>query len=252
MNRNRSLAAALALPLVVSGVLLAGSSQTANAARHDAAAPSQRVAAGPLIQGVVADASGHFLDDVDVRAVGDSGAAASALTYASDRAAGPQHGYFYLAVGHGGSYDVTFSKAGYVSRTVQVEVPRHRRSVSLGEIDLKAKTSPTTTTADLKSAKVTAADKPRLTVDVSSRATAKPVGAVTVKIGHQEVGSDVLTASDRGTVTIGLKRQPAGTYKVKAYFSGSKKQNLAASSSSPVTLQVTRPPRHKHHRSATS
>jgi hypothetical protein len=245
MNRTRSLAAALALPLVAAGVLVVGSSQTAAAQRHDVAAPTQRVAAGPLIQGVVVSTAGRYLDNVDVRAVSDGHNAASSLTYASSRADGPQHGYFYLSVPRG-TYDVVLSRSGYESRTISdVSVTRSHRKISLGEITLKAKPAPTSTGASLKSSKVTTADKARLTVRVSSKATSKPVGDVTVMIGRQEVGSDTLTAADGGSVTIGLKRQDVGTYKVKAYFDGSKKQNLAASSSGPVTLQVTRA---KHHR----
>jgi len=249
MNRNRSLAAALALPLVAAGVLVVGTSQTAVAQRHDVAAATQRVATGPLIQGVVADsASGRFLDNVDVKAVSEGRTASSSLTYSSPRADGPQHGYFYLSVGRG-TYDIVLSRSGYQSRTISdVEVTRHQRRISLGKITLKAKPVPTTTGARLKTSKITTADKGRVTVQVSSKATSKPVGDVTLMIGRKEVGSDTLTSSDGGAVTIGLKRMDVGTYKIKASFAGSRKQNLAASSSDPVTLQVTRA---RHHRSTT-
>lgn len=244
MTPNRSLVAALVLPLATAGLLAAGTSQTsarsASAQRHDVAAAPQRVATGPLIQGVVADRNGHYLDDVDVRAVSGGATAASALTYASPRADGPQHGYFFLAVGELGHYTVTLRKDGYQSRTLAVDVTRNQRKVSLGEIDLTPKPRGTTTGATLRSAKVTTADKARLVVQVSTRATGKPVGGVTVTIGRKKVGSDTLTASDRGSVTIGLQRLAVGTYKVKASYAGSKKQNLAASTSAPVTLQVVR------------
>jgi len=241
MNRNRSLAAALVLPLATVGLLAAGTSQTSAAQRHDVAAPTQRVATGPLIQGVVRDQAGHYLDDVHVKAVG-SGGHAEDLTYASNWPDGKQHGYFYLAVGGLGTYTVTFSKDGYVSQSLTTRVTREQRRVSLGEIALKVKPKATTTVARLKDASITTDDKARVTVQVS---TQKPVGKVTVKVGGKEVGSDTLTASDRGSVTIGLPKQPAGTYQVKAFYGGSTGQNLAASSSEPVQLKVAKP-RHHH------
>jgi len=240
MNRNRSLAAALALPLVAAGVLVAGSSQTAAAQRHDVAAPSLRVAAGPLIQGVVASTSGRYLDDVDVRAVADGERASSDLTYASNRPDGPQHGYFFLTVDPG-TYDVVLSKPGYESQTIQdVTVTRRHRKASLGDIHLKPRPAASSTSARLKSARVGTGDRARLDVEVASRTTSRPTGDVTVMIGRQQVGSDTLTSSDGGEVTIGLKQLPAGTYRVTAHYAGSRKQNLAPSTSRTLTLQVVR------------
>ena len=247
MRPNRSLAAALVLPLAIAGLLAAGTSHSAAAQRHDVAAPTQQVSAGPRIQGVVADQNGHYMDNVEVHAVNSSGAtAASDFTYASDRAYGEPHGFFNLSVRRLGTYTVSFSKDGYVTQSRTVEVTRRPRIVLLGEIDLKVKPRGTTTDAGLKSAKVTTADKARVVVQVATGATKKPVGDVTVLIGRKKVGSDTLTASDRGSVTIGLQRLAVGTYKVRAIYAGSRKQNLAASTSGPVTLQVVRA-KHRHH-----
>lgn len=241
MNRKSSLAAALVLPLATVGLVAAGTSSTSAAQRHDVAAATQRVAAGPRIQGVVADTSGHYLDDVDVRAVSDRGVAASALTYANNRSGGPPHGFFNLSVHSLGTYTVTFSLDGYVSQSQVVEVTRRQRVVHVDEVELKAKPRATRTVAKLKDASITTDDKARVTVQVS---TTKPVGTVTVKIGGREVGSDTLTASDGGSVTIGLPKQGVGTYQVKAYYGGSKGQNLAPSSSDAVQLKVAKPARH--------
>ena len=244
MNLDRFLAAALGLPLVAAGAFVVGSSQTASAARHDVAAPSMRVAAGLRIQGVVADAvSGRHLDDVDVEAVAEDGTVASDLTYASDRP-GYDHGFFNLGVGRRGTYTVTFSRSGYVSQSQTVEVTRRPRVTFVEEVDLRPRLVATTTRAALKSSRITTSDKGRLLVQVTSKGTRKPTGEVTVMAGRQQVGSDTLTASDGGAVTIGLRQLPVGTYRITASFAGSRKLNLASSTSGATSLQVVRSRRH--------
>ncbi len=243
MSRNRPLAAALLLPLAAAGLVATGVSPTAAVQAH--LAPQAATTGTYLIQGVVADTSGHYLDDVSVEAISDGKVVASALTYASPRDDGPQHGYFFLEVRATGSYTVTLSRAGYRGATVAAEVGRRHRTDSLGEIDLARKPVATKTTARLNTARISTSDKGRVTITVSTGATARPTGAVEVRSGRKVLGSDSLTASDRGRVTVWLRRLDAGTYHLTASYAGSRKQALRASASSAVTLQVVRV-RHHH------
>ncbi len=246
MTRNRPLAAALLLPLAAAGLVASGTSPTAAAQAH--LAPLAATPGTYLIQGVVADAARHYLDDVSVEAVRDGRVVASDLTYASPRDGGPQHGYFFLEVRDTGSYTVTLRRAGYKDATIQAEVGRHHRKDSLGEIELQRKPVATSTTARLRAARISTADKARVTVTVSTSATRKPTGAVQVRSGRKVLGSDVLTASDRGTVTVGLRRLEAGTYHLEASYAGSRKQGLKSSGATALTLQVVRARHHQHRR----
>lgn len=201
-----------------------------------AAAPS-RVQIRPLIQGLVVDPQGHFLDNVSVAAIrANDHSAASALTYASIRESGPQHGYFYLEVGSKGDFTLTLSKPGYVSRTYEVGEVGKKQVVSLGEIKLSPAAAPTSTDANVVGRSITPSQKGKVDVTVSTKKTNKPTGDVEVRDGNKVVGSDTLKAGDKGQVTVTLKKLGKGTYRLKAYFLGSK--TLKKSNSGAVTLTV--------------
>src|SRR4051794_23456137 len=79
-----------------------------------AAVAASKVAATPLIRGVVTDQFGNHPDDVFVRATNSRGRlVASDRTYESPRPNGSEHGYFYLEVGEPGTYTLTLTKPGY-------------------------------------------------------------------------------------------------------------------------------------------
>ncbi|MCW2763246.1 MAG: hypothetical protein JWR85_3447 [Marmoricola sp.] len=229
----------LATALVLGALALAPMAQSSQAAdSSDTLVAPGRAQIRPLIQGVVVDKSGHFLDNVDVaalRANGNPEPAASMLTYASMREDGPQHGYFFLDVGKKGDFTLTLSKKGYVTRTFPVGEVGKRQIVSLGEITL-TRIASTATSAKLKDASISPTDKGKVTVTVSTKATKTPAGDVEVRDGNKVVGSDTLGSHDKGAVTVTLKKLAKGTYDLKAYFLGS--SSLLASTSKAVTLTV--------------
>jgi len=245
MSRTRPLAGILLLALTTFGLVATGTSPTvANPAFVVSGTAPRAAAHPPLVQGVVVDQFGKFVDDVEVDAVGSPGGKASALTYASKRDDGPQHGYFYLEVGKKGSYTLTLSKDGYESLTIgPVKVPRLRSKVALGEITLTKKPAVTRTSAGLEAGSITPDAHGRVDVSVSTKATTRPVGAVQVREGHAVVGTAALRPADKGSATVVLDRLAAGSHDLKAYFLGSK--TLKASASKSMTLTVKKP-RHHH------
>ncbi len=206
-----------------------------------------RLAVGtpPLIQGLVVDQTGHFLNNVDVAAVRASGVvAASSLTYASTRADGPQNGYFYLEVGKKGTYTLTLSRTGYVTRTLPaVEIVRLRQKLALGEITLTRKLADSKVAAKLPDTQITTNDKGKVDVTVSSAATRKPTGAVEIREGKAVLGSGRLAAGDKGHLKVTLKKLARGSHDLKAYFLGS--SSLKKSYSQAVTLTVKKPRQHR-------
>jgi hypothetical protein len=173
----------------------------------------------PRIQGVVVDQGGRHVDDVTVVAERPDGSvAASALTYASDREDGPQHGYFYLAVGGAGTYTVSLSKPGYQATEVGTFAVGRRGVVSLGELVIRKKLVPTTTRLGLDDRTLTTLQRVTATVRVTTDATRRPTGEVTVWVdGDAARTSDVL-GSDRGEVDLRLPRLARGSHTVKATF----------------------------------
>jgi hypothetical protein len=232
----------LATVLVLGALALAPTAQPSQAADLSASSRTESVARAvvrPLIQGLVIDKSGHYLDDVNVEAIRANGnTAASSLTYASQRD-DVQHGYFYLEVGGKGDFTLTLSKDGYVTRSYPVGEVGKKQIVSLGEITLTRAAADTETSAKIKDDSISPDQKGKVDVTVSTKATKKPTGDVEVRDGNKVVGSDSLAAGDRGAITVTLKKLGKGTYHLKAYFLGSK--TLKKSESGTVTLTVKKP-----------
>jgi hypothetical protein len=243
---SRPVAGVLLVTLATTlGTVAAGVAPTVANPAFAVSGPAPKVRAHPpLVQGVVADQFGHFVDDVDVEAVDANGeVAASSLTYASEREDGPQHGYFYLEVGRKGTYTLTLTRDGYKDATVEdVVVTSRRQRLALGEIDIVKKAAETRTSAGLDDDVVTPDERGRVEVSVSTKATGRPTGDVEVREGRTVVGTGELDASDRGRVMVLLKRLAPGSHHLTAYFLGSK--SLKESASKEMTLTVKKPRRH--------
>lgn len=235
MSHRRTLAAAAAL---VAAALIAPQALPATAATHGGAAVTAPRTGQSLIQGVVTDQAGHYVDDVTVQATkADGTPAASAKTYASDRADGPQHGYFFLEVGRG-TYTLTLSRPGYKTASYgPFAITKRRQTISLGEITIVRVLPETKTVAELVRRSVTTKQNGVVEVTVSAK-DARPTGTVEVREGQHVVGEGRLKASDKGEIVIGLDRLPRGTHQLKAYYLGS--SALKASSSTSFTLTVTK------------
>lgn len=202
-----------------------------------AAAPS-KAASGPMVQGVVTDQFGNYVDGVQVRATrADGTPAASAETYASRWPDGRQHGYCFLEVGKVGTYTLTLSKKGYETVEYEAVVTRKHKVVSLGEITIEKLVASTTTSAMLTKKSVSNKEKATVVVAVTTKATKKPTGEIEVREGGTVVGTGQLKANSQGTVTVTLGKLGKGGHVLRAYFLGS--DELAPSSSKqPVTLVV--------------
>lgn len=231
----------IATLLATGGVLLAApQALPAQAAAPHAGRAAAAVATEvhPLIQGVVVDQDGTPVDDVEVQATkADGTPQASDLTYASQRADGPQHGYFWLQVTKG-TYTLTLSKDGY--RTVEYDagqISKRNQKISMGELVIKRIAAPTETRGSLQRATVTTRQRGLVDVTVTSKG-AKPVGDVEVREGRDVVGDGTLEKSDGGSVTLELDRLPRGAHELKAYFLGS--AGFKESSSKSFTLTVVR------------
>lgn len=226
-----------AAALLITPQVLPASAAPSHSVR--AAAPSA-VSPVPLIQGVVADQFGENVDGVTVRATKGATTVASAETYASKWASGPQHGYFYLEVGKPGTYTVTLSKKGYETvKYTGIEVTGRKQRLSLGEIGIEKSPEPTTTSAALVSRNVSTKARGAVVVTVASKATKTPTGAVEVREGNKVVGSAELKSGNKGTVTVTLGKLGKGGHVLKAYFLGSKSL-LPSVSKQPITLMVVK------------
>lgn len=224
--------------LLLAPQVLPASASTTHTAVH--AAKPTKPSPAPLIQGVVADQFGDHVDDVTVRATKGATAVASAVTYASAWASGPQHGYFFLEVGKPGTYTVTLSKKGYETVTyTRIQVTGSKQRVSLGQIEIEKSPEPTTTSAALVSRNVTTKGRGAVVVTVATKATKSPLGTVEVREGSKVVGAAQLRAGNRGTVTVALGKLGKGGHVLKAYFLGS--DSLAPSAAKqPITLVVVK------------
>lgn len=236
MSWLRSTAAlAVGAALVLTPQVLPASASTKDTAV--AVAKPSRPSPAPLVQGVVADQFGNFVDGVMVKATKGATAVASAETYASAWASGPQHGYFYLEVGKPGTYTITLAKKGYETvKYTGIEVARPKQKVSLGEIEIEKSPEPTTTSAALVSRNVSTKARGAVVVTVASKATKTPAGSVEVREGNKVVGSGEIKAANKGVVTVALGKLGKGGHVLKAYFLGS--DTLEASASKPITLMV--------------
>lgn len=232
-RNTAALAAGAALMLAPQVLPAASTAQSASVV----AAASSRVTSKPLIQGVVTDQFGRYVDGVVVQATREDGTpAAAAETYASRWADGPQHGYFFVEA-PGGTYTLTLSKPGYETAVYDDVQLGRRGKVSLGEIEIQKILATTATTALLTGRNTTTRDRATVVVAVTSRSTKKPTGAVEVREGRKVVGSAVLKPGNQGNVTVTLERLAKGTHVLRAYFLGS--DSLVASSSKrTVTLVV--------------
>lgn len=234
MSHRRTFAAAVAL---LAAAVIAPQALPASASPAGRAVTAQR-AGQALIQGVVVDQAGRYVDDVEVQATkADGTPAASAITYASDREDGPQHGYFFLEVTRG-TYTLTFSRDGYRTLVLDdLQIERARQKLSLGEVEIQKKLAESKTEASLVRRTITTKQNGEVVVTVSARGV-KPTGDVEIREGRTVVGEDGLRARDNGQVTIELDRLPRGTHELKAYYLGS--PDLKVSASTSFTLTVTR------------
>ncbi|MFC6287931.1 Ig-like domain repeat protein [Nocardioides sp. GCM10027113] len=202
----------------------------------------------PKIWGVVVDQGNRPVLDVTVQAVNQRGVvAASDLSYDDpDGNSAPRPGYFGLFVGGKGTYDVTFSKKGYFSRTVEeVTVARGGWVRALGDVVLQRKPQESKTSAKLADSSITTSEKGRVTVSVGCDDVAcdglVPTGKVTVTSDGDVLGSGVLRPANKGKLTIVLGKLGRGSYALRASYKGD--EFLKASGSRAVTLKVTRPSR---------
>lgn len=218
-----------------SGPASASSSGPASAP-HVAAVTA--VVAKPLIQGVVTDQFGRPVDDVKVQAVGADGTReASALTYASSRPRGPQHGYFFLEVRRG-TYTLTLSRSGYVTRKLsRIKVTQRGQRVDLHEIAIHKRLPASRTRGALEEKVVTTKRHAQAVVVVAG--AKRPTGDVEVREGRRVVGEAALTSRDKGSLTVRLDKLARGRHDLKAYYLGSRV--LEPSGSKGFTLTVTKP-----------
>ena len=185
------------------------------------AVPAQAAQVRPVIQGVVVDQGGRNVDDVQVLAVRPDGTnAASALSYASDREDGPQHGYFYLAVGAAGSFEVVLSKPGYRTESLGEYDVTRRGVVSLGEVELRKKPVPSTTTCTVADRTLGRGERGSVAVRVTTAATSRPTGTVKLYVDRKRVDDTSLRRSRRGAVHFALPKLAPGSHRVKASWGG--------------------------------
>jgi hypothetical protein len=174
-----------------------------------------------LIQGVAVDADGKGVDNVAVQALdaGTGKPVATALTYASARATGAQHGYFYLWVDRG-VYDVVLVKRGYDASFLTDVNVTGRKPVSLGELRLELRDWPTSTVAEVLDPVVAPRQSVKVAVAVDSKKAKVTGGRLVVLAGKKVLVSQRLTKADRGAVTLDLGRMPRGTHRLTVEYRG--------------------------------
>lgn len=238
MKRTRRTAAVAAgLVTALAALLVAPQVLPASAAPQHAEGVTVARAGQALIQGVVVDQFGEPVDDVKVQATkADGTPAASALTYASKRADGPQHGYFFLEVTRG-TYTLKLTREGYKSAVIDDVVVLKRKRTSLGETEIQKVLASSQTEAALAHKKITTKQNGVVTVTVTAKG-AKPTGDVEIREGRDVVGGGQLKAGNGGRITIGLDRLPKGSHDLKAVYLGSR--SVKGSSSQTITLTVTK------------
>lgn len=200
--------------------------------------PAEAVGATRLIQGVVWDQTGRAVDDVLVEAVDEDGeVAASAFTYASEWESGPQHGYFFLEVGPG-DYTVRFSKTGYRAGAVEDVVVTRRHGAALGDVVIKRRPASSRIAASLIDSRVSTADDVLVRVAVTSSATDRPTGSLTVVDAGRKVGSTALRPSRHGRAVVNLGQLRRGVHLLQVRYSGD--DLVLGSASQRLVLVVTR------------
>lgn len=198
----------------------------------------------PLIQGVVVDQFGSAVDNVNVEATRPTGeVAASSLTYASQWPNGPQHGYFFLAVGHKGDFTLTFERPGFAPLEMDdVLVKRRLQRVSLGELTM-TRLVPTSTTATLTDNSIPVGDRGEVSFKTVSKQVTPVPGEAKVTVDGDKV--DTVTLK-KGSGRLTLPRLGAGTHDVQVLFLGDPDTGVLPSKSKPVELTVTKKKRHHH------
>lgn len=236
LRRLRPLAPLLLAPLLAAAPTALPSYAAGGAGSHLTATGTS--ADDSIIRGVVTDRSGHPIDDVVVEALGPRGeVVATALSYASRKESGPQHGFYglYVPAGH---YRLRLEKAGYTRRTVgDVVVARHGvedvRTVTLAQPRGRTRTA-----AKLVGGRVPAGARGRVAVTVSGpRGAAAPTGTLVVTSGSRRLGATQLQAADHGHAVVRLVRLAAGRHTVSVRFRGN--DVLRPSESGRVRVQVT-------------
>lgn len=174
-----------------------------------------------LIQGIAVDGNGKGVDNVAVQALDASTGkpVATALTYASARRTGPQHGYFYLWVDRG-VYDLALVKRGYDASFLQDVNVTGRKPVSLGELRLDLRDWPTSTVAEVLDPVVAPRESVKVEVAVDSKRAKVTGGRVVVLDGRKVLASQRLTRADQGVATVDLGRLPRGTHKLSVEYRG--------------------------------
>lgn len=238
LRTRRTAAVAAGLVTGLAAFFVAPQALPASAAPHPSPGVTVERAGQALIQGVVVDQFGQYVDDVKVQAIkGDGTPAASALTYASKRQDGPQHGYFFLDVGRG-TYTLKLTREGYKTLVLDdIRVAKARQKVSLGDTEIQKELVASRTDATLARKKITTKQSGVVTVTVSAKG-AKPAGDVEIREGRDVVGGGQLKAGNGGRVTIILDRLPKGSHELKAVYLGSR--SVKGSSSQTITLTVTK------------
>jgi len=193
-----------------------------------------------LIQGVAVDGDGKGVDNVAVQALDASTGkpVATALTYASARRSGPQHGYFYLWVDRG-VYDVVLVKRGYDATFLSDVNVRSAKPVSLGELRLDLRDWPTSTAAEVLDPVVAPRQSVKVAVAVDSKKAKVTGGRVVVLDGRKVLASQRLTKADRGAAIIDLGRLPRGTHKLSVEYRGV--DGLKSSQAKTLKVVVARP-----------
>lgn len=193
-----------------------------------------------LIQGVAVDGDGKGVDNVAVQALDASTGkpVATALTYASARAAGPQHGYFYLWVDRG-VYDVVLVKRGYDASFLRDVNVTSRKPVSLGELRLDLRDWPTSTVAEVLDPVVAPRQSVVVSVAVDSKRAKVTGGRLVVLDGKKVLASQRLTKADRGVATLDLGRLPRGTHRLSVEYRGV--DGLKSSQARAIKVVVAKP-----------
>lgn len=193
-----------------------------------------------LIQGVAVDGNGKGIDNVAVQALDASTGkpVATALTYASARRTGPQHGYFYLWVDRG-VYDIALVKRGYDASFLQDVNVSDRTPVSLGELRLDLRDWPTSTVAEVLDPVVAPRQSVKVEVAVDSKKAKVTGGRVVVLDGKRVLASQRLTKADQGVATVDLGRLPRGTHKLTVEYRGV--DGLKSSKAQTLKVVVAKP-----------
>ncbi len=193
-----------------------------------------------LIQGVAVDGNGKGVDNVAVQALDASTGkpVATALTYASTRRTGPQHGYFYLWVDRG-VYDVVLVKRGYDATFLSDVSVRSAKPVSLGELRLDLRDWPTSTVAEVLDPVVAPRQSVVVTVAVDSKRAKVTGGRVVVLDGGKVLATQRLARTDQGVATLDLGRLPRGMHKLSVEYRGV--DGLKSSKAETLKVVVAKP-----------